>query len=352
MHHQVLLDNRPVTEKVKDYMHEELALGGTLVEYLTRKQADKSKKKYPVANQNQTSSCAAHSGALSLGIHETYEGKPFKVLSPMFIYRKRKNFPDEGMYVHDVGDICRKFGACPYELLPTPKTEKEANSLFVTGKMEDEAKPYRSGEYFSLTKPIMDEYVRICNNLELPIKLFVWGSVKEWSMETPEILDTKLTLEKAVVRHLVTVLPNSGHTYKKKKYFIIQDSSHFGKKTHRYISEEWLAKRVVIGQYMLSIPNTIDPMRVPTPKYEFKVNLKVGDTGDEVRRVQEFLKSQGFFPDMPCTETFGGLTRKGVENFQVAHSNKILAFFGLTKPTGYWGEKTREVANKIVNETR
>jgi hypothetical protein len=347
MHHQVLIDDRPVKEKEKDFLHEELALGNSLVEYLTRKQADKSKKKYPIANQLGTQSCAAHSGVMALGIQEVYEGKPFKVLSPMFIYRKRKNFPSEGMYVHDVGDICRKFGACPFELLPTPKTEKEANSLFVTGKMEDEAKPYRSGEYFSLTKPIMDEYVRVCNNLELPIKLCVWGSVKEWSMEIPEILDPKLTLEKAAVRHLVTVLPLSGHTYRNKKYFIIQDSSHFGKKTHRYISEEWLSKRVVVGQYMLSIPNTVEP--TPPPLYDFKVNLKVGDTGVDVTRVQEFLKSQGFFPDMPCTEYYGGLTRKGVEDFQIAHSNKILAFFGLTKPTGYWGEKTREVANIIVS---
>ena len=173
--HQVLIDNRPQKEKEKDYLHEELALGGSLVEYLTRKEADKSKKKYPIANQLQTSSCAAHSGALSLGIHETYEDRPFKVLSPMFIYRKRINYPSEGMYVHDVGDICRKFGACPYELLPTPRTEAEANSVFITGKMEDEAKPYRSGEYFSLTKPIMDEYVRICNNLELPIRTIVTG---------------------------------------------------------------------------------------------------------------------------------------------------------------------------------
>lgn len=347
MHHQVLIDDRPVKEKEKDFLHEELALGNSLVEYLTRKQADKSKKKYPVANQFSTSSCAAHSGAMSLGIQEMYEGRPFNVLSPMFIYRKRKNFPAEGMYVHDVGDICRKFGACPFELLPTPKTEGEANSLFVTGKMEDEAKPYRSGEYFSLTKPIMDEYVRICNNLELPIKLFIWGSVKEWSMETPEILDSKLTLENAVVRHLVTVLPLSGHTHRKKKYFIIQDSAHFGKKTHRYISEAWLAKRVVVGQYMLSIPNTVEP--TPPPLYDFKVNLKVGDTGEEVRRVQEFLKSQGFFPDMPCTNYYGGITCKAVEDFQLKYSNKILAFFGLTKPTGYWGEKTREMANNIIN---
>ena len=61
--HQVLIDNRPQKEKEKDYLHEELALGGSLVEYLTRKEADKSKKKYPIANQLQTSSCAAHSGA-------------------------------------------------------------------------------------------------------------------------------------------------------------------------------------------------------------------------------------------------------------------------------------------------
>ena len=92
MHHQVLIDDRPVKEKEKDFLHEELALGNSLVEYLTRKQADKSKKKYPVANQFSTSSCAAHSGALSLGIQEVYEDRPFKVLSPMFIYRKRKNW--------------------------------------------------------------------------------------------------------------------------------------------------------------------------------------------------------------------------------------------------------------------
>lgn len=348
MHHQVLLDNRPVAEKEKDYLHEELALSALPIEYTTRAKAKKEIGKYFAENQFGTSSCAAHAGALCLGILEVREGKTYKRLSPAFIYRKRKNYPSEGMYVEDNGEICRKFGSCPYELCPTPKTEKDINATFITGVMEDYAKPFRGGNYFALGTNI-DDYANVANNLELPIKLFVWGSVAEWSMETPAVLDPKLTLEKAPVRHLVTILPNTAHIYKKKKYVIIQDSSHFGKKTHRYVSEDWFKARVVIGQYHLTLPN---PEKETTPfKYVFTKDLKVGDTGMEVNAMQEFLKSQGFFPNMPTTQFFGGISRKAVEDFQMAHANKILAFFGLTKPTGYWGQKTREVANKIINES-
>lgn len=345
MHHQVLIDDRPIKEKEKDYLHEELALSSIPVEYLTRVKAKKQIGKYFAENQGNVGSCCGHGTALAGGILKVREGKPYQRLSPAFIYRQRKNYPNEGMYVVDAGDILKKNGSCLETYCPTPHNTVDMDNLFLTGEMYDKAKPFRAGSYFALGNKI-DDYANIANNLELPIILFVWGSVKEWSMETPEILDENLTLENAPIRHLVTILPNTAHIYKKKKYVIIQDSAHFGKKTHRYVSEDWFNKRVVMGQYWLTLDNA-EP--TPPPLYDFKVNLKVGDTGEEVRRMQEFLKSQGFFPDMPCTGYYGGISRKAVEDFQIKYSNKILAFFGLTKPTGYWGEKTREMANNIIN---
>lgn len=347
-YHQVAIDTRPQELKDRDFLHEELALGAAKIEYTTRAKARKEMLKYYAENQKSTSSCAAHSGALCLGIIESIRSGSYKRLSPSFIYRNRINYPEEGMIVANVGKIGKDMGTCLMSTLPTPSTETDINKIILTEAQKSEALQFRAGNYFSIYSKSIDEYARIANNLELPIALFVWGSVKEWSMEIPEVLDVKLTLDTAPVRHLVTILPNTAHIYRGKKYFIVQDSSPFGKKTHRYITEDWLLKRVVMGLYWLQLP-PVAPLDNSKKFKEFHTDLVVGSIGPEVTRVQEFLKSQGYFPDMNCTEYFGGITYDAVCKFQEANRNFILAFFNMDKPNGKWLSRTQEAANRIIN---
>lgn len=349
--HQVLIDIRPREEKEKDYDSREIVASSVVPKYFTRAKAIKEIGKYPDFNQFYTLSCAAHSGTFSIaGIRQKLKNSPFVKLAAMFMYRLRTNYPNGGMFVHDVGNIGNKLGACLFETLPTPKTEAEANKIIITESMKQEASKFAvNTRFFTITSKNIDDYANIANGMGTFLPLFVWGSEKEWSMEYPEVLDQNLTLESAYIRHLVTILPNSGYTYKGKKYLIIKDSSWFGGRKYRHVSEDWFKSRVVCAIYWL--PPTLTDVLDTSIKYtKINTDLWVGCEGNEVVNLQNNLKIMGHF-DMktPSTGYFGGYTRKAVERFQEANSSAILRAIGLSKPTGYFGVKSREQMNKIID---
>lgn len=348
--HQVLIDERPSEEKLKDFDSREIVASSTPVTYLTRAKAKKVIGKYPERNQLRESSCAANTGAECLGQHEPIEGRPFRPLSSSFIYRLRKNFGYEGMYVYDLGEIGSKIGTCLDSTLPIQGTEEKVNAVVITDEMRKEAAQFKGGAYFGITSTAIDDYVAVCNGLGLPVALFVWGSSEEWSKEIPEVLDENLTLEIAYVRHLVTIQPNSGYIYRGKKYFIIKDSAHFGGRVYRHISEDWMKKRVVMGLYWLTLPNpSTEPVKPQISfKYEFKRDLTVGDSGEDVVKLQDALKEMGFFTYSESTGYFGGYTRSAVKKFQEAYAAQILVPLGLNKATGYFGISSRDTMHRLM----
>lgn len=81
----------------------------------------------------------------------------------------------------------------------------------------------------------------------------------------------------------------------------------------------------------------------------FKEDLKFGDKGSEVNRLQEELKKLGFFKG-ETSEYFGERTLLAVNAFQKKYKEEILTPIGLKYPTGYFGKKTREKLNEILNQ--
>jgi len=89
------------------------------------------------------------------------------------------------------------------------------------------------------------------------------------------------------------------------------------------------------------------PTPTPTPGagYKFTHGLAFGDTGEDVRQLQIFLKAQGtsIYPEGLITGYFGPLTQKAVERFQVK--------YGIAGPGdpgyGYVGPKTRAKINAL-----
>ena len=81
----------------------------------------------------------------------------------------------------------------------------------------------------------------------------------------------------------------------------------------------------------------------------FIKSLKFGDIDPEVKKVQQFLKEQGFFPSShPLTNYFGPLTLEAVKKFQRKYSQEILKPWNLTQPTGVWHITTKKHANKLI----
>lgn len=86
--------------------------------------------------------------------------------------------------------------------------------------------------------------------------------------------------------------------------------------------------------YSTTLPNT--PIK---PKFER--DLTIGDRGEDVIMLQNFLKENGYFPlNIQSTGYFGSLTRNALRNYQEA--NKI------EPAKGYFGEITRTKINSLI----
>ncbi|MBI2612547.1 hypothetical protein HYW59_01890 [Candidatus Kaiserbacteria bacterium] len=74
--------------------------------------------------------------------------------------------------------------------------------------------------------------------------------------------------------------------------------------------------------------------------------LRRGNTGEEVKRLQELLASDpDVYPEQLITGYFGARTEFAVKRFQEKYQQDILAPFGLTEGTGIVGEVTRQKLN-------
>ena len=87
------------------------------------------------------------------------------------------------------------------------------------------------------------------------------------------------------------------------------------------------------------------------PCQSFETNLYFGMTGNaQVKCLQSFLKSQGtdIYPEGIVNGNFYSLTSQAVIRFQEKYASEILNPIGLTMGTGYFGQRTRQVANSLL----
>lgn len=335
----ILEDNRPKKLKDKDFLSSELDMGE--VKYVTRATAIKNADKYISRNQYSKSSCVPSSICNALWNTEQVQ------LADEFLYTQRINKPDLGCYWYDQADIVIKQGTCPRTFMKEVKTEKEANAIVPTEEQKSVATEFRQLSYINITKPKIEDLAK-WSNQGYAVPFSIWATSKEWSLEYPEIKDVTLTREKASILHAICVIPNTAYVYKGKKYVIITDSSHFGKRYIRHLSEDFLAVRTHHGVVFTDLSSEVNKLR--HKGHVFTKDLTVGSTGSEVKILQETLQDLGFFPaNFDCTEYFGGITRQAVKDFQKKYEKSILWSIGLKTPTGYFGKATRKVLNKLIS---
>lgn len=84
--------------------------------------------------------------------------------------------------------------------------------------------------------------------------------------------------------------------------------------------------------------------------HTFNMNLKVGDTGNEVVSLNFALQKEGFNPGEK-SPTFDDLTAAAVTGFQQKYASEILTPNGLSYGTGYVGASTRAKLNSLYGCT-
>ncbi|MDE1941243.1 MAG: peptidoglycan-binding protein, partial [Patescibacteria group bacterium] len=99
---------------------------------------------------------------------------------------------------------------------------------------------------------------------------------------------------------------------------------------------------------------TLQPSH-PTTLPQFTRSLKLGMIGNDVKNLQIFLNTHGFTvsqsgPGSSGHETtyFGPATFRALIRFQNAYANQILAPYGLSQGTGFFGPSTIKEANSLI----
>ncbi len=92
--------------------------------------------------------------------------------------------------------------------------------------------------------------------------------------------------------------------------------------------------------FKLNFPKNISLPTISsaTSSPNFTRDLTIGSRGDDVEKLQEFLKDQGVF-DRGITDYFGSFTKNSLIQFQ----KKV----GISPSSGYFGQKTREYINSL-----
>lgn len=112
-------------------------------------------------------------------------------------------------------------------------------------------------------------------------------------------------------------------------------------------------KFIEVVDYSNGFNGCVDPEQFYSPtlpepqKHLFLKDLQVGDRGDEVKMLQNFLIEQGFYIPAGATGYFGNQTKNALIQFQNKFKNEVLTPAGLKFGTGYFGKYTRNFINTL-----
>ena len=307
----LLPDTRTAEAKAKDYKHEEVAAAGPVVVTWVEKQPSQWRR-YPIYNQDGSSSCVSFATAKVLGIEQVVDGKPFINFSKRFIYSQRINKPGEGMIFTDALEIIRLKGDC-LELSMPGENQGEAYMNISSDRsleIEQMALVYRELGYVQLPFDI-DTIASIME--KTPGKAVLIGltfDYDEWT-DKPTILRNNPQL-----RHAIAAVDYC--LWNGEKALIIEDSwgPQYGLEGRRIITESFLEKRLIFAGYFLDL--TVKPDITPKPKHSFSMALKYNMRKKvDVVALQDILKYEGLFPIKQASSgNYLELTRKGVLAFQ------------------------------------
>lgn len=331
----VIEDPRTEEEKRKDFRTEEILTAFAPIEW--EEKAESDWRKYPVFNQNSSSSCVAQAVSKALGIENYLEEGKFIQFSARDVYTRRMNYPGEGMFFIDALNIGYKYGATVEQLMPSQSLPELSMNVSSdrTPLTELIGKLGRGGNHLSFS-PDIEKIASIVEPTGKPVIIGVRFGPNEWfGKKIPQIISGI----NPIYGHGICV--TNATLYQGKKALIIEDSAyyHAANEAVRIVTQDWFnAGRIVWAGYYEFLKN--DGLQIQ-PKYQFMKNLKYGMTNDEdVKKLQECLAYLKLFPsNQQFTGNFYGITLKGVMAFQVLH--------GITPASGLVGPVTRAKLNEL-----
>ncbi len=336
----VVKDPRPEVEKDKDWKAKDLF--GSPAPVWKERGEEGWMKPILIRNQDGSSQCMAYAGAKQLGVNEMRENGAFINLSPTFIYRLRAN-QGEGMWMQNLLDILVNYGSPEDKWFPCDGlSEAEvAKAPVPLNDILKEALKYKGTGYVQTPAFDIDGIAQAIDTAGSCV-IIVRCNIKEWTARP--FIDPKVTEKDWNVNHGIIALQYG--LINGKKHVLVEDSwgSSFGKNGQRWISEDFINKRMFGGGYIIDAKNP--PI---TPKFYFDKDLKKGMVSSDVKELQRVLILEGVLTIKEANtgwSIFGEKTFNAVIKLQEKYKDQILTPYGLTKGTGYVGKGTRAFLNK------
>lgn len=312
-------DARSDEEKMQDYQAVEVA---ALPPIEWQEKTTYQWRKFPIRNQNGSSTCVAQTGAKLLGIDNQIEENNFLEFSARDIYSRRTNKPNTGMWGQDALQLCSKIGSTLESRLPSENmTEAEIDAPF-TLTADDQAieDKYRAGGYVQLPLDI-DAIASVIEFQKKGVMIFVSFDSPEWT-DVPQVLK-----DNPPYRHSITAV--DAIMWEGEKALVIDDS--WGRfnawQGQRVLKESFLKARLFFAGYLLNLSNNRpENIQPPKPKYYFKNVLLFEDPGvanntQDVKALQDILKYEQLFPQsVQSTGRYLQITAKAVLAFQRKYS--------------------------------
>jgi len=307
-------DTRTTQEKTRDFNLSEVKAYGTVTF------EEREPVSYTVRNQNGSGSCVAQTAAKMLEVwSKIHDDKStpenfFKwaVYSATPTYQNRTNKPSLGMnFVDGLGFSVKKGVFLESEVPSQNMSDSEMDNYKVTAKPQLE-RPTAYGKV-----PI--DFYAVASEIDDSGAVMLWFkcSYDEWSRDVPVGIS-----DSEAVRHSVTAVDKI--IWKGVEYIIIEDS--WGKwlsssdvplkDGQRAITKEFFDKHCYFAGAFTSF--SFDGG--VKPSWTWKKTMKYGQTSEDIKKFQEVLKYEKFFPsNQECTGFFGGITARATIQWQVSH---------------------------------
>lgn len=291
-------DTRSPIDKEKDYLHEEVAPQAVVLQW---NRGISGAPTYSIRNQNGSGSCVGQ------GIAKALEIITGKVQSAHPIYRRRRNFPNIGMWLQDGGDLVRHLGTTTESLDPSQNMTETQMNADITVETP-------------LTLPIyiLADYKDI-NSIATAIELYkhcvitINGNLEEYAYSGKPVVIPNSILNCA---HCICAVYYFTDEHGE-KCIVVDESWGPAMITRRVLTETYLKARGTGAMYF--IPQS--PITPQKPHYRFTEPLVYGTMNSlGVKNLQDILKFEGFFPtSLTSTGNYLEITRKGVLQWQLAH---------------------------------
>jgi hypothetical protein len=321
-------DTRSQIDKDKDYVHEEVAPMAVALKW---NRGIEGAPKYSIRNQDGSGSCVGQAIAKAI---EAINGV---VQSAHPVYRRRRNYPQIGMWLQDGGDIIKHLGTTTEQLDQSQNMNEPQMNRDLTVETP-------------LTLPLyVFANVGNIDSIATAIELYkhcvitINGNLQEYAYSEKPIVNPGSELNCA---HAICGVYYFTDT-KGEKCILIDESWGPAYITRRVLTESYLKARGTGAMYF------VKPITPPTPvkpKFHFTVPLNFGMMGSlGVKNLQDILKYEGLMDiKVFSTGNYLQITTKAVLAFQrkykVAPESELITLNGMRV-----GAKTIKKLNELYS---